>query len=215
MNKKQKTVACIVTHPYDETLWAGGTIMKHPTWKWFIVSVCRGSNPDHAPKFYEALKNLKAEGIMGNLIDGPEHKALDEKEVKHTILNLLPPKHFDMIISHNPSGEYTKHIRHEDEVGKAVIKLWNSGKISADQLWNFAYQDGGKQYYPEAVNPASFYHLLNKDIWMKKYNIITETYGFKKNSWEAETTPRAEAFWQTSNSNYAKKWLNQYETELV
>ena len=24
----------IVAHPDDETLWAGGTILKHPEWHW-------------------------------------------------------------------------------------------------------------------------------------------------------------------------------------
>jgi hypothetical protein len=43
---------------------------------------------------------------------------------------------------------------------------------------------------------------------LKKYSIITSTYGFEKNSWEAETTPRAESFWQFSNPNDAIKWLN-------
>ena len=68
---------------------------------------------------------------MGDLDDGPEQKPLDEKEVESTILELLPPKHFDLIITHNPTGEYTRHIRHE-EVSKAVIKLWHSGKISTN-----------------------------------------------------------------------------------
>ena len=66
---------------------------------------------------------------MGDLDDGPEQKPLDENEVERAILELLPPKHFDLIISHNPAGEYTRHIRHE-EAGKAVINLWNAGKIS-------------------------------------------------------------------------------------
>jgi hypothetical protein len=40
-----------------------------------------------------------------------------------------------------------------------------------------------------------------------KYGIITETYGFNQNSFEAETTPRAESFWQFTNSSDAKQWL--------
>jgi LmbE family N-acetylglucosaminyl deacetylase len=145
-----KSVAVIVAHPDDETLWAGGTILSHPSWEWSIVCLCRGSDTERAPKFYKALKVLKSEGIMGDLDDGPEQKPLDEKEVEHAMLDLLPPKHFDLIISHNPSGEYTKHIRHE-EAGKAVIKLWHAGKISTNELWTFAYEDGNKEYYPRPV----------------------------------------------------------------
>jgi hypothetical protein len=144
---------------------------------------------------------------VGDLDDRPEQKPLDEKEVERAILDLLPPKHFDLIISHNPSGEYTKHIRHE-EVSKAVIKLWHAGKISANELWTFAYEDGNKEYYPRPVENDTIYRTLTKRIWLRKYSIITETYGFEKGSFEAETTPRAESFWQFTNSYDAKKWLD-------
>ena len=202
-----KTVALIVAHPDDETLWAGGTILSHPAWKWFIVCLCRGSDPARAPKFYKALEVLKSEGIMGDLDDGPDQKPLDEKEVERAILDLLPPKHFDLIISHNPTGEYTKHIRHE-ETSKAVIRLWHAGKIVANELWTFAYEDGDKEYYPRPIEMAAIYRILTKRIWLRKYSIITETYGFKKESFEAETAPKAESFWQFTNSYVAKKWLN-------
>jgi LmbE family N-acetylglucosaminyl deacetylase len=205
--KIPKSVAVIVAHPDDETLWAGGTILSHPSWNWFIVCLCRKSDTERATKFYKALKILKSEGIMGDLDDGPEQNPLEGKEVEHAIMQLLPPTHFDLIISHNPSGEYTRHIRHE-EVSKAVITLWHAGKISTNELWTFAYEDGGKEFYPKPVENATICHILTKRIWLKKYSIITSTYGFKKNSWEAETTPRAESFWQFSNPNDAKKWLN-------
>ena len=208
MNSKiPKSVAVIVAHPDDEILWAGGTILSHPQWKCFIVCLCRKNDAERATKFYKALKILKSEGIMGDLDDGPDQKPLDEKEVEGTILELLPPTHFDLIISHNPSGEYTRHIRHED-VSKAVIKLWHAGKISTNELWTFAYEDGGKEFYPKPVENATIYNILTKRIWQRKYSIITETYGFENNSWEAQTTPRAESFWQFSNPNDANKWLN-------
>jgi Uncharacterized proteins, LmbE homologs len=205
--KKSKAVAVIVAHPDDETLWAGGTILSHPSWQWFIVCLCRGSDKDRAPKFLKTLQILGSEGIMGDLDDGPEQKPLDENELEHAILQLLPSRHFDLIISHNPTGEYTRHIRHK-EVSKAIIKLWHNGKISANELCTFAYEDGGKEYYPRPVQNAPVYRTLTKRIWLIKYNIITETYGFEKSSFEAETTPRAESFWQFTNSGDAKKWLN-------
>jgi LmbE family N-acetylglucosaminyl deacetylase len=205
-NKKPKTAAIIVAHPDDETLWAGGTILRHPTWQWFIVCLSRASDTDRAPRFNSALKTFKSEGAMGDLDDGPEQMSLDEKDVENAILELLPHKHFDFIISHNPTGEYTKHLRHE-EISKAVIELFHAGKIFANELWTFAYEDGKKQYYPRPEESASMYQTLTKRIWRRKYRIITETYGFGKNSWEAETTPRAEAFWRFSNSDDAMKWL--------
>jgi LmbE family N-acetylglucosaminyl deacetylase len=207
--KNSKRVAIIVAHPDDETLWAGGTILSHPSWQWFIACLCRGSDKDRAPKFLKTLQILRSEGIIGDLDDGPEQKPLDENELEHTILQLLPSKHFDLIISHNPGGEYTRHIRHE-ETGKAVIKLWNADKIYAKELWTFAYEDGDKKYYPRPIRNAAVCNKLTEQIWLRKYRIITETYGFEKTSFEAETTPRTESFWQFTNPYDAQKWLKQF-----
>jgi pentatricopeptide repeat protein len=209
---KSKTVAVIVAHPDDETLWAGGTILSHPMWNCFIISLCRAHDPDRAPRFYEALKTLKSEGIMGSLDDGPNQVPLDKAEVEQAILSLLPQKHFDVIITHNPSGEYTRHIRHE-EVGEAVINLWNSDKISTSEIWLFAYEDGHKEYYPKAIENAAIYRSLTKRIWQRKYSIITEIYGFEEESWEAKTTPVAEAFWHFTHPFVANKWLDQIKNE--
>ena len=143
---------------------------------------------------------------MGELDDGPDQFPLVGKKVEQAILDLLPSKQFDLIISHNPSGEYTRHIRHE-EVSKAVIELWWAKKISTDELWTFAYEDGNKAYFPKPVPMASIHQFLTQQQHMKKYKIITETYGFEESSWEAKTTPREETFWQFTEPSLAKKWF--------
>ena len=209
-----KTVVVIVAHPDDETLWAGGTIMNHPSWNWFIVCLCRKSDMERATKFQKALKVFNAEGIMGDLDDGPDQKVLDVKELESVILDLLPQKQFDLVITHNPSGEYTRHRRHE-EVSNAVIKLWQKGTIAADELWTFAYEDGNKEYFPRAIEHATSCRLLTTPIWLRKYSIITETYGFETGSWEAQTTPRSEAFWQFTNLHDVEKFLRQSEIEII
>jgi len=207
-NKQEfKSVVVIVAHPDDETLWAGGTILSRPSWDWFIMTLCRASDVDRAPRFFQVLKAFGAEGKMSDLEDGAEQNPLAESEVQETILQLLPRKHFDLIISHNPTGEYTRHRRHE-EIGRAVITLWNDAKLSANELWIFAYEDGGKQYLPRPIKTANIYHILPERIWQRKYDLITEIYGFGKNGFEAETTPRAEAFWQFTNPSDAKQWLD-------
>jgi hypothetical protein len=144
---------------------------------------------------------------MGDLDDGPEQKALDEKEVENYILKLLPEEHFDLIISHNPSGEYTRHLRHE-ETGKAVINLWHAGQIFTNELWTFAYEDGNKQYYPRPVKNTPIYNKLTQRIWLRKYRLITETYGFEKNSWESNSVTKSESFWKFTDANDAENWLN-------
>jgi LmbE family N-acetylglucosaminyl deacetylase len=208
-SQNAKKVAIIVAHPDDETLWAGGTVLSHPSWKCFIVCLCRGSDTERSPRFARALEVLRSEGIMGDLDDSPDQKPLEEKEIQQTILDLLPVQYFDLVISHHPAGEYTRHIRHE-ETGMAVINLWHSGKISAGEFWAFAYEDGNKNYLPRPIDTAGIYYELSKRIWRRKYSIITETYGFKPGSFEANTTPRAESFWPFVNSWEAKKLLKNH-----
>jgi len=205
--KKTKSVAIVVAHPDDETLWTGGTILSNPSWKCFIISLCRGNDSDRAPKFFEALKIYEAEGIMGNIDDGPDQNPVDTKEIEQKILNLLPSRKFDLIITHGQSGEYTKHLRHE-ETSRAVLNLWQTDQLTTSELWTFAYEDGNKKYYPLAVQSASICTTLTQTIWQKKYKLITETYGFKKNSWEAKTTPKAEAFWKFADPSEIKKRIN-------
>lgn len=205
---QSKSVAVIVAHPDDETLWTGGTILNHPSWHVFIATLCRGSDIERAAKFYEAVQKYGAAGEMGDMDDGADQNSLYDKDVQDTILRLLPEKKYDIIISHNPSGEYTRHKRHE-EVSRAVITLWASGGIKTSELWTFAYEDGQGKYFPRPVKNAAIYDTLSGQIWEQKYNIITKTYGFEINSFEVETTPRSEAFWKFSHPDDARKWLEK------
>jgi len=203
-----KTVAVIVAHPDDETLWAGGILLSYTLWDVFILSLCRGSDADRAPKFFKVLNNLNAQGAIGDLDDGVEQLPLAEEEVEEAILTLLPAKHYDLLITHNPNGEYTRHLRHE-ETSKAVIQLWDKGKIKTKELWTFAYDDAKKQHLPQPQLTATAYFQLPKKTWETKYHIIETVYGFTKDSWEAKTTPKAEAFWKFSSSAEAKEWLEK------
>jgi hypothetical protein len=129
-------------------------------------------------------------------------------ELEQEILKLLPARHFDLIISHNPSGEYTRHRRHE-EVSKAVIHLWHSGKLSADEIGTFVFEDGHRRYLHITVENAPIYKKFNGRILSKKYALITNTYGFTEGSWAAQTTPQAGACWRFNNSTSAQQRLHQ------
>jgi len=186
--------AIIVAHPDDETLWAGGTILLHPDCKWTVVTLCRKSDPDRAPKFFRALEELNATGVMGDLDDGPEQTPLFSRKVQEMIIELLPSDRYDLIITHGMWGEYTRHLRHE-ETGKAVMALWDSERLHAKHIWRFAYDDDGGKHLPKPVKDADLQIELPEEIWQKKCDIITKIYGFEADSFEAKITPRSEAFW--------------------
>ncbi len=210
--KFPENILVIVAHPDDEILWCGGTIIQQPDSNWFVACLCRKHDSDRAPKFEKSLKELKAKGVMGNLDDGASQRRLDQKAVRKAILELLPKQSFDLIITHSPFGEYTKHLRHE-EIGRAVLALWNDKKIETKELWAFAYEDGNKKYYPRVIKNANIHQALPENIWKEKYRIITEVYGFEKTGFEAQTTPRSEAFWKFENPRDAKAWLEAHEVD--
>lgn len=202
-----KNIAVIVAHPDDETLWCGGTILEQKEDRHFILSLCRKYDQDRAPRFYKVLKYLGATGDMGDLDDGPEQKPLKRTTVQNLILDLLPSCRYDMVLTHSPFGEYTRHRRHE-EVGKAVIELWYANRINAGKIWFFAYEDGNKAYDPRPQTRANIYKHLSEKVWRKKYEIITKIYGFLPDGFEARVTPRVEAFWEFEDASVALKWLH-------
>jgi len=186
-------VAVVVAHPDDETLWAGGLLLSHPEWSTFIVTLCRGEDPDRASRFRKALERLRAEGAMGVLDDGPDQRPLDATRVQEAILALLPERRYDLLLTHDPNGEYTRHRRHE-EVSRAVRALWRRGVLRARNLWQFAYEDGGRAYAPRPREDADLRLPLPDALWAQKYSLITDIYGFGEATWEARAVTRMEAF---------------------
>ena len=187
--------AVIVAHPDDETLWMGGTMLMHPDCQWTVVTLCRKSDPDRAPRFFEALKEFNARGAMGDLDDGPEQNPLPNREVQDCILEVLASDSFDVIFTHSIRGEYTRHLRHE-EVARTVLALHRNDVLHCRELFTFAYQDGGGTYLPRPIKDADLAIELPQQIWQLKYDVITNIYGFARDSFEARTTPKEEAFWQ-------------------
>ena len=206
---KYSTAALIVAHPDDETIWAGGTVLLHPNWQWTIVSLCRGSDTDRAPKYKRAVQQLGGVSAIGDLDDGPEQLPLSDADVQQMVLDILPEKHFDLIITHSPHGEYTRHRRHE-ETGNAVASLWEKELIRAKEVWMFAYEDGGKggrKDLPVAIKTAHRKSYLPEDIWQRKRTIVTDIYGFALDSYEADIVMREEAFWCFQSPVEFHYWL--------
>ncbi|HYP76431.1 MAG TPA: hypothetical protein VER12_10760 [Polyangiaceae bacterium] len=203
-----ESVAVLVAHPDDETLWAGGTLLSESTWSPFIVCACRGSDVDRAPKFQGVLSQLRARGSMADLDDGPEQLPLADEVVEEALLERLPSRHFERILTHSPLGEYTRHRRHE-EVARAVLRLWLRGTLSAPELWLFAYDDAGGTRLPRVIAQADIVRELSAELWLQKHRLVTQEYGFAAASWEACTTPKTEGFHRITTAERARAFLEQ------
>lgn len=186
-------VAVIVAHPDDEVLWCGGLLLGHPGWRAFVACLTRGQDPDRAPRFRRVLERLGAQGAMGVLDDGPGQEPLPAGQVRAQILDLLPQRSYDLVLTHSCQGEYTRHRRHE-ETAAAVCALWADGSLDTAELWSFAYEDGGGAYLPRAQPEPSLRLDLSETIWAEKRRLLRDVYNFQDTSWEVRTTPRCEAF---------------------
>jgi LmbE family N-acetylglucosaminyl deacetylase len=201
---RRPRAAVVVAHPDDETLWCGGYILTHPQFRWRVVTLCRASDPDRAPKFRQVLRQLGAEGEMADLDDEPDQVGLPIEQVRETIVQLLSGESYNLILTHGPKGEYTQHRRHE-ECCQSVVELWRSGRIDTRRLWLFAYEDGGRAYLPRVRGDADRRDVLTDDVWLEKRRLITDLYGYGPDSWEARSVPREEGFWCFDSAQAAVK----------
>lgn len=146
---------------------------------------------------------------MADLDDGPEQAPLAPDLVEQEILRLLPARSFELIVTHAPQGEYTRHRRHE-EISRAVVSLWERGRIHAQSLLLFAYEDGAGEHLPRAIPTAHRVLALPVENQAEKYRLITQVYGFAPSSWEARVTPSTEAFWCFDSPDQYRSWLREY-----
>ena len=183
----------VVAHPDDETIWMGGTMLKHPRINWTIFSLSRKDDPDRAPKFRKVAGYYKARGIISDLEDnGIMNIKASVPEIEKRLLSKIGKQHFTYLFTHDYNGEYG-HPRHKG-VHLALRKLIKEKKLSADEIFYFSYYlVPGKNFcVPNRKSPFRISLALN--IFKAKQNVVEKLYGFKKDSFEYRSSAQIETF---------------------
>ena len=134
-------------------------------------------DPDRAPRFQRVVERFGAEGEMADLDDAPEQAPLPAGQVQETITRLLAGGSYQLILTHGPMGEYTRHRRHS-ECSQPWLRFGDRALSDAARLWLFAYEDGGRAYLPRVRDDADRRDMLTDDVWVEKQRLITDLYGF-------------------------------------
>jgi len=188
----KKKALVIVAHPDDEIIWMGGLLIRNAVlnknWEMTIISLCRRDDKDRAPKFAKVCEFFNARGFMSDLEDEKLNSVFSD-EIKKRIMEFAGKK-YDYIFTHGENGEYG-HIRHK-EVHKAVCEIVEKKLIFTEKLFFFAYLKNGEDCYADK-NANKFIKLKKVELIMKQ-ELITNIYGFQKNSFEERNCRNSEAF---------------------
>ena len=131
----------IVAHPDDETIWGGAELLKD---NYLVVCITCGSQKTRVNEFEKVMKLSNNKYLMLGYPDKKNNKRDDWRDyyfqICHALRKIINYKDWDLIITHNPDGEYG-HEHH-----KMTSKIVTNILKNKDKLYYF-----GKYYEPSKM----------------------------------------------------------------
>ena len=162
VSKNSQKKLMIVAHPDDETIFGGAHLLND---KYTVVCVTCGVIDFRVVEFEEVMSKTNDDYIMLGFTDredktGPISSWYYEyNQIYDTLNDIITNNDWDLIITHNPDGEYG-HIHHM-MLSEMVTNITNK-----DNLYYFGH------WYPD----GGIGEMINDDIYNKKINELISIY---------------------------------------
>lgn len=142
----------IVTHPDDETLWGGSHLIDD---EYFVVCMSNGWHKKRSGDFNRVMKQTGDKSVILNYPDVRKDWTINGKygyemdtystcreAMEKDIQMLLTYKDWEMVVTHNPNGEYGKY--HHQQISKMVTQNFDKILKEKSELYYFGlyYQKG-------------------------------------------------------------------------
>lgn len=174
----------IVAHPDDETIFGGGHLLLD---KYTVVCITCGTVDYRVKEFTEVMKKTNDDYIMLGFTDrvnktGPISSWKNEyNQISNAIKDIIDSEDWDIIITHNPDGEYGhNHHRKTSQIVTSLVdknrlyyfghwyKNGSSEKRIDDNLYNVKVNELISIYYGSQKVALNYnYNMLPYENWIK------------------------------------------------
>lgn len=158
-------------HPDDESFWGGAHLLED---EYLVVCITHGWNVGRRSALADVMHITNDKYLILNYPDarkqfpggGYETDMLTtcRDALQKDIERVLSYKEWDMVVTHNPTGEYGKY--HHQQVSKAVTDGFHKMFPDSSELWYFGKFYGSAYIPGEQIDPEL---LVIKNRIMKRY----------------------------------------------